>query len=93
VEKCYYYTGSQKGAINVLANYRPISILAFHVSYSNVLLSVKSMSTLFETIYSVANSMVSLLADLPALTFLNVLTTGPVIYNVKVKLFADDVKL
>ena len=59
----------------------PYPLLAFHVSYSNVLLSVKSMSTLFETIYSVANSMVSLLADLPALTFLNVLTTGPVIYK------------
>jgi len=59
----------------------PYPSLAFHVSYSNVLLSVKSMSTLFETIYSVANSMVSLLADLHALTFLNVLTTGPVIYK------------
>ena len=59
----------------------PLGLLAFHVSYSNVLLSVKSMSTLFETIYSVTNSMVSLLADLPALTFLNVLTTGPAIYK------------
>ena len=57
-----YYTGSQK---MVLLMYLPTAglypLLAFHVSYSNVLLSVKSMSTLFETVYSVANSMVSCL--------------------------------
>jgi len=54
-------------------------LLAFHVSYWNVLLSAKSMNTLYEIIYSGANSMVSLL--LPALTFLNVLTIGPAIYR------------
>ena len=39
------------------------------------------MSTLYEIIYFAVNITVSLLEDLPVLTFLNVLMTGPVIYR------------
>jgi len=85
-EKCPFLWGIYPHIMHVplthpTYKFQTASTPCLKTSHFWLVITLTHMSTLFETIYSVANSMVSLLADLPALTFLNVLTTGPVIYK------------